>query len=229
MDTTTLPAAIKLTGVRRMIADKMCASLATSAQVTYHAEIDATELQAARTRCKALELRVGYEDLIIVRLAESLRKFPQLNAVVESNEARLSNALHVSVAVSLPGALVAPAIFDADGKSLTEIASARQDVIARAKVNKLSVKEMTGGTFTISNLGTTRVDQFTPIVNAPQIAILGIGRVVERACVVGGKLAVRPIMGLSLTTDHRFIDGQPSGEFLTDLCQRLEQAWTIVE
>ena len=135
----------------------------------------------------------------------------------------LSERIDLCVAIALPGNLLAaPAIFDAGGMSVAELRAARQDLSARAKANKLSVAEMTGGTFTVSNLGLSRVEQFTPILNTPQIGILGVGRIVETAVRGPEGVAFRPFTGLSLTFDHRAIDGAPAADALSDLCSEIE-------
>ena len=129
----------------------------------------------------------------------------------------------MSVAIALPNGLVAPAIFDVHAMSVPEIAAARQDLIARARAAKLTVRELTGGTFTVSNLGASRVRFFTPILNYPQVAIVGLGQIAQRPWVCDdGTVAARPVIALSLTSDHRFIDGEPSAAFLTTLCRLIE-------
>jgi pyruvate dehydrogenase E2 component (dihydrolipoamide acetyltransferase) len=143
--------------------------------------------------------------------------------VVKDREILLSEQVDLCVAIALPGNLLAaPAIFGASGMSLADLHEARRDLTARGKSNRLTVKEMTGGTFTISNLGLSRVEHFTPILNAPQIGTLGVGRIVETAVQADGGVAFRPYGGLSLTFDHRAVDGAPAADFLTDLCAEIE-------
>ena len=216
---------IRLTAVRRMIAEKMHASLQSSAQLSYHADVDATALVQARTAWRERGVGVGYDDLLAKVVAAVVVSHPQFNAIIDGDTARFGSRVHVSVAIAMPGALVAPAIFDVGDKSVPEILQARQDLIERARLGKLTIAEMTGGTITLSNLGQSRVRHFTPILNAPQMAILGFGQIALRPWVdASGQLCVRPVMGVSLTTDHRFVDGEPSAKFLTDVCERLEQA-----
>ena len=215
---------VPLRGVRGMIADKMAKSLQEAAQLTYHATLDASQLMAKKNRLKSADVAASIEDLLIDAVVRTIPGFPDINGRMDGREIVLSDAVHLSVAMALPGnLLVAPTIFDAHTMAIAELRAARQDLAARAKSNKLSVTEMTGGTFTVSNLGLTRVEHFTPIINTPQIAILGVGRMVERAVRdADGNLAWRPHMGLSLTCDHRAIDGSPSADFLTALCERIE-------
>ena len=229
-DTPTPPAPsagdkiIKLTAMRGMIASKMLESLATSAQLTHLAECDVTGLQARKARLQTEGLKASVEDLIVDAVVQSLKLHPNLNGLLIDKEIQIKEALNIAVAVALPGdLLVAPAIFDAASMDLAARVAARRDLVERAKINKLTVKEMTGGTFTISNIGLTRVRHFTPILNVPQIAILGVGETAMRPWVVHDAAVLpRPVMGLSLTFDHRAVNGAPAAEFLTTLCKTIE-------
>lgn len=222
-DSAELPS-FRLIGMRGMIADKMCDSLHTMAQLTYHEECLAQRVLTQRAELKAQGSSVSIEDLIIKAVSDTLRERPIFNSRVEGKDVFTLKQHHISIAVSLDQGLVAPTIFNVQDKTLAEISVARKDLIARARIGKLTVPEMTGGTFTISNLGLRRVHYFTPIINSPQVAILGIGHIVKRPWVeeTTGDITVAPVMGLSLTTDHRVVDGDPSGEFLGLLCDRLE-------
>lgn len=216
---------IPLTGMRGMIASKMKESIATSAQLTHIAECDVTALNLAKAQLAGRGLKASVEDLLIHAVVSTLRKHPSLNATLEENSIRVKPAMNISCAIALPGdLLVAPTILNADRMSLEQRIEARRDLVERARINKLSVKEMTAGTFTLSNIGLSRVRYFTPILNMPQVAILGIGEAGLRPWVVGeGRIEPRPIMGLSLTFDHRAVNGGPAAGFLTDLCQAIEQ------
>ncbi len=215
---------VQLRGMRAMIADKMLKSLQEAAQLTHQAECDASALLAEKEVLSERGVKMSVEDLLMRCVIDSLGRHPGMNGTLSGKEVRLFSAIHLSIAMALPGnLLVAPTILDADAKSLAELRAARQDLSARARTNELSVTEMTGGTFTISNLGLTRVHHFTPILNRPQIGILGIGRIEERASrSADGGIDWRPMMGLSLTFDHRAIDGAPAADFLTDLCETIE-------
>lgn len=216
---------IPLTGMKGMIASKMRESLATSAQLTHIADCDATALNAAKAQLADRGVKASVEDLLIQAVVSSLRKHPNLNATLEDNAVRVKSAMNISCAIALQGdLLVAPTILNADGMSLEQRIEARRDLVERARTNKLTVKEMTAGTFTLSNIGLSRVRYFTPILNMPQVAILGVGEAGLRPWVVEeGRIEPRPIMGLSLTFDHRAVNGAPAGNFLTDLCQSIEQ------
>ncbi|PLS21199.1 2-oxo acid dehydrogenase subunit E2 [Neptunicoccus cionae] len=215
---------IPLKGVRGMIADAMVKSLATGAQLTHHGSADATALLAEKARLGAEGTKVSVEDLLMLAVVRALKKHPEANGRVEGREVHLSDTVDLSVAIALPGnLLVAPAMTGADAMDVSALRAARQDLAARARINKLTVTEMTGGTFTVSNLGLTRVEHFTPIINASQICILGIGCMTDRAVrSAEGGIELRPHVGLSLTFDHRALDGAPAGDLLTTICEEIE-------
>lgn len=202
---------LKFTGIRGVIARRMLESVQTTAQLSFFADADAGALTEARQWWKDTGQKVGYEDLVIAALARVLPGFPLFNAHEVDGAVVPQAAINVGVAIGLPGALVVPCVFDCAAKSLPEIAAERASLVERAPINKLTVKEMSGGTISISNLGLTRVRHFTPVLNRPQTAIIGLGRIGRDG-----------LMGISLTVDHRAIDGQPAGEFLTALCEALE-------
>lgn len=211
-----------MAGIRGMIARRMHESLRDTAQLSFFADADAEALVAARAAWRAAGVKIGYEDLVIAALARVLPAFPLFNAHEGEGGVAPSAAINVGVAIALPGALVAPCLFDCAAKDVAAIAAERADLAARAPANKLTVKEMSGATFTVSNLGTTRVRHFTPIAARPTTAMLGLGRIAEMPVVRDGAVVARRMLGLSLTVDHRAIDGQPAGDFLTALCEALE-------
>ncbi|MGH1419930.1 MAG: 2-oxo acid dehydrogenase subunit E2 [Hyphomicrobiaceae bacterium] len=214
---------IPLSGMKAMIASKMVDSLQTAAQLTHTAEADVTSMLATKDILAGQGTKASVEDLLIEAVIKSLRKFPGLNGVLEDKKITLKSEINMAVAVGLPSdLLVAPAIIDAGSMSFSERVAARRNAVDRALAGKLDVKEMTSGTFTISNLGRSRVRFFTPIINAPQLAILGIGEANPRPWNVDGQIELRPVMGLSLTFDHRAVNGAPAADFLTDLCQNIE-------
>lgn len=217
---------IPLKGMRGMIADKMHKSLANTAQLTHHARCDVTALDRRRAAIRDAGGAASVQDILLYYLVATLREYPAVNGTLEENEIRLHDAVSLSVAVSLDGGLlVAPALFDVQAMTLENFAAARRELVARAQAGKLSVKEMTGGTFTVSNLGLTRVRYFTPILNIPQIAIIGIGgREEQLTRMADGNIESRFFMGLSLTFDHRAVNGEPAAAFLEALCRRIEEA-----
>ncbi len=223
MTTPTPARTVALRGMRGMIADKMAASLREAAQLTHHARADVSALLRAKAALAGDGVRVSVEDLLMAALIRVLKRHPDLNGTLREREVVLPETVDLCVAIALPGNLLAaPAIFGASGMTLPELRAARQDLAVRAKAGKLTVPEMTGGTFTISNLGLSRVEFFTPILNTPQIAILGVGCITEVAVPKEDGVAFRPMAGLSLTFDHRAVDGAPAADFLTALCAEIE-------
>ena len=214
---------IALRGARGLIADKMVASLAQAAQLTHMASADMSMILRRKSFLSAQDKNISIEDLLIDKAVATLIKHPSLNGTITGRDISLHSAINLSVAMALPNnLLVAPAIFNAQAMDLENLRNARQDLSARAKANKLTTSEMTSGTFTVSNLGLSRVHYFTPILNIPQIAILGIGCTEQRVIEHQGTFSIRPFVGLSLTFDHRAIDGSPAANFLSDLCRAIE-------
>ncbi len=214
----------RIAGVRKVIADRMQASLQSTAQLTYHGDADVTELMSRRNSWKAAGRTISLEDCLIHAMAHTLRAFPEFNGVADEASVTQHASIDLSLAISTPMGLMTPVLRNVGAMSLGDIAGERRDLILRAQAGQLTVSEMKGGSFTLSNLGHTRVRYFTPILNAGQIALLGIGRLVETAIFdeAGHAVAAR-MLPLSLTADHRIVDGEPAGRFLDMLCQQLEQ------
>lgn len=216
------PAVKVLTGLRRVIADRMMESLATSAQLSFHREVDITHLMERRASWKAQGRNLSLEDCTLWSLARVLAKYPDFNGIVEGNRFLLERHVQLCVAISVSGALVTPIIRDADIKSVEEIAATRSDFLARAKLGALQVSEMKGGTVTQSNLGATGVQFFTPILNNGQILLLGMGRTDTRLRrTAAGDMCDRTFLNLSLTADHRIIDGLAACEVFNGICTTL--------
>jgi pyruvate dehydrogenase E2 component (dihydrolipoamide acetyltransferase) len=206
---------IPLTGRRKVIAQRMTASLTTAAQLTVMREVDAGALVQARqalvARAAELGVRVSYDAILAKALAAALKEQPILNAVIEGEEILVLDEVHVGVATATPAGLVVPVVHDADTLSLVAVARAIEEFAARAAGGKLLPDEMTGGTVTITNIGLFGIDSFTPILNPPESAILGVGRIAPRPVVSDGGLFIRPTVHLSLTWDHRVADGAEAG------------------
>lgn len=215
---------IPLSGVRALIAQRMVESAQTTAAVTLFAQADATELVRLRAEVgEALESPVSYDALFIKIAAHALREFPYMNVrLTEAGIQRLEE-IHVGFALDTEQGLLAPVIRDADRKGLRLIAQEVRELVERARTGALSPDDLAGGTFTLTNLGMYGVECFTPIINLPQCAMLGIGHIVPRPGVADGELAVRQVVWLSLTFDHRLVDGAPAARFL----QRI--AWLVEE
>jgi len=217
---------VPFAGIRKVVAERLSESLRTTAQVTIAREVEAGGLVARRAAYAAgfeaaTGLRLTYTDLLVQAVAGLLGEHPLLNATLTEQGIVVPDAVHMGVAVALEDGLIVPVIRDAGSRPLAEIARDRADLAAKAQAGTLSLDEIDGGTFTISNLGSFGADAFTPIVNPPQCAILGVGRIVDKPVVVEGRVEVRPMVWLSLTFDHRIVDGAPAARFLTELDERL--------
>jgi pyruvate dehydrogenase E2 component (dihydrolipoamide acetyltransferase) len=217
---------VPFVGIRKLVAERLTESLHTMAQVTVSREVEAGGLVARRATLAAgfeaaTGVRLTYTDLLVETVARLLDDHPLLNATLTEQGIVCPDAVHLGVAVALEDGLIVPVIRDAGSRSLAEIARDRADLAAKAQAGTLTLDEVEGGTFTISNLGSFGADAFTPIVNPPQCAILGIGRIVDKPVAVAGRVEVRPMVWLSLTFDHRIVDGAPAARFLQELGDRL--------
>jgi pyruvate/2-oxoglutarate dehydrogenase complex dihydrolipoamide acyltransferase (E2) component len=219
-------ATIPLKGMRKTIAERMHRSLSEAAQVTAFGEIDAFELVRLRQALLAAEqdLRITYTDILVFAASRALREMPIVNSSIVGDEIKIWEDINVGVAVALEDGLIVPVIKNADLKSLREIAKAIRDLVSRARGGRLNVDEVTGGTFTITNLGALGAGwRFeTAIINPAESAILSVGGITERACVREGQIVARPIMAYSFTYDHRVIDGATALKFMSILTRLLE-------
>lgn len=218
---------ISFIGMRQTIAERMTQSLQTMAQLTIHTEVDATDLVRLREQLKE-EFDLTYTDLLIKAVAEALKAHPILNAALVGDEIHLLGEIHIGMAVALEDGLLVPVVRDADKRSLQEIAQETRRLAQGAREGTLTVDEVTGGTFTVTNLGAYGVDGFTPIINPPEVAILGVGRIVDKPAIHDGQIVRRSIMTLSLTIDHRIVDGAPGAEFLRTVKQLLESPYRLL-
>jgi pyruvate dehydrogenase E2 component (dihydrolipoamide acetyltransferase) len=151
-----------------------------------------------------------------------------MNSTQVGNEILVHDSVGMGIAVAIPDGLIVPVLREADRKGLLQIAAEARALIGKARSNSLTMEDVTGGTFTISNLSASSVDSFTPILRPPETGILGVGRVVEKPVVTKGEIVIRSMMGLSLTIDHRVVDGAPASEFLQLLGSYLEQPTLIL-
>jgi len=210
---------IPVAGIRKVIFERMAYSSNTVARVTEFVEVDATSLVEVRTRLKdtlqkAEGLPVGYNDLLIMIVAKALKEHRLVNSTVAGDEIRLLPQINIGLAVDTDRGLIVPVVRDADTKNLAEIVRDVRALVGRAAEGRSLPDDMTGGTFTITNLGMYEIDGFTPIVNLPESAILGVGRIQAKPVVRDGDIVVRQMMLLSLSFDHRSIDGAPAARFL---------------
>jgi len=204
---------IPIRGVRRTIATRMHQSLRDTAQLTLTTEADVTAAVDLRERLKR-EYAFTFTDMLIHAAARALMRHPRMNSCATDEVITLLPAANVGVAVALDEGLIVPVIANASSKSLREIAALTKDLGERARTGNLKLEDVSGGTFTITNLGTWGVDAFTPILNSGETGILGAGRIVEKPAVYRGEITRRSMMTLSLTFDHRVIDGAPAAAFL---------------
>ena len=215
-----------LTGLRRTIADRMTLSVSTMAQVTLTTEVDVTELLRLReslvSEWRPHRLRPLDLDIIIAAVAQSLKAHPRLNAHLVDNDVLLLKEVNVGLAVAVPDGLVVPVLRAADSLDLLGTAQAMRELADKTRKGDLGVDDVTGAGFTVTALSNYDIDVFTPIIDPPQVAILGLGRAKEKPVVVDGEIVVRSMMHLSVTFDHRALDGVPVAEFMRTLKSTLE-------
>jgi pyruvate dehydrogenase E2 component (dihydrolipoamide acetyltransferase) len=225
--------ATPMSGVRAVIARRMHAGHIETAPVTLTMEVDTTALVQVRERLKAsladkLGFNIGYNDLLIKIVARTLREFPYMNARLDGDTIHQLDEVHVALAVDTERGLMVPVVRDADRKGMAEFAAELRGVIERARAGTALPDELSGSTFTITNLGIFEIDAFTPIINLPEAAILGVGQIKDCATVVDGEIAVRKMMWLSLTFDHRLVDGAPAARFLQRIKQYVEEPYLLL-
>ncbi|HLN13721.1 MAG TPA: dihydrolipoamide acetyltransferase family protein [bacterium] len=219
--------------MRAIIARRMLESLQTSAQLTLTTEVDMRDTARLREELAAeLERREGirltYTDLIVRAAALALRDHPAINARWEHGGVRRLTEIHIGVAVALEEGIVVPVVRDADRAAVPQLSAAIRDLSERARTMRLRPDEMQGSTFTVTNLGMFEIDGFTPILNAPDAAILGVGRIRRRPIAVEERVEIRPTMVLSLTFDHRVVDGAPAAQFLQRVKHVLEHPYLLL-
>ena len=218
-ETTRVP----FTGTRRAIADRLRRVLSTAAPVTLTREIDAEALWTVREQLKTgFPEGLPFDAIFVKVIAASLVEYPALNAMIDGDEIVRFDHVHVGVAVATPDGLYVPVVREAETRVLREIASDIIRLSGKARARQLSGDDMAGGTVAITNLGNYGVDAFTPIINPPQSAILGIGRILQRAVVRDGQLTARRTCALSLTFDHRVADGAPAAQLLDAIASKVE-------
>jgi pyruvate dehydrogenase E2 component (dihydrolipoamide acetyltransferase) len=214
--------------MRTIIADKMMQSLQGGAQLTMSASANATQLMTYRKNVKAAGEALGLNnitinDLVAFAVARTLPKFPDVNSTLEGSIIRQYQRVHLSMAVDTPRGLMVPVVPCADLLGLNDLAAALKSVAHQCQEGSINPDALTGGTFTISNIGAFGVEHFTPIINPPQVAILGVNTITKRPVEKSdGSLGLAPFIGLSLTIDHRVLDGAPAARFLKSLVTALE-------
>ena len=216
-----------LSGTRKSMAADTFAGLQSPAQMTLFREVDVTGpgrfLDFVRENYKADQgIEVSCHDVIILAASRALKHFPRMNSTFVEDEIRLHDPVNIGIAVALPGGLVVPVLRDANKKGLVQISREARELARKAGEGTLRVEERSGGTFTVIDLGMYGIEWFTPMLNGPETAVLGAGRVKDKPAVHDGQIVIRPLMYLSLTFDHRVVDGATGGSFLETLARSLE-------
>jgi len=224
---------MQISKIRKTIAERMSYSAKNAPQVTVTVETDASEIVRLRERILSdieaeTGIRLSYTDLLVKAAAVALRQEPMFNSRLDGDVIRLIEQINIGVAVEVPEGLIVPVVRDADKKTLAQIARSTKQLIDGARDGKLSSSELTGGTFTITNLGPYGVDVFTPLINPPETAILGVGKIADKPMASDGKIEIRPMMYLSLSFDHRVIDGALAARFLQRIKQILEHPSSLI-
>jgi len=213
---------IPLSGYRKTSARRVSASFKTAPHSTVVMEVDVSKTMTLRN-----ERKVSYTAIIVKAAAKSLVECPMINSTFEGNRIKIFEDINLGVAVATENGLVVPVIHNADKRSLEETDAIIKKLGEEAEQGKLAKEDLTGGTFTVTNLGMYGVDFFLPIINPPEAAILAVGRIVEKPVVSAGKIEVRPLMILCLSYDHRIVDGSPAAKFLKKVKDCMENPRTI--
>lgn len=213
----------KIFGIRKVIAERLSKSYREAVHVTLNMEAEMDSLIDVRKKlAEKLGTKPSYTVLMLKCTAKAIGDFMEINATMEEGKVMIYENVNINVAVDSPIGLITPVIRDVDKKPLKELLQDYADIVERAKSGRLKEKDFVGGTFTITNLGMLGVDSFTPIINPPQIAILGLNRIAQKPLVKDGDIRIANVMNLSLTFDHRAIDGAPAARFLGRVKHYLE-------
>jgi pyruvate dehydrogenase E2 component (dihydrolipoamide acetyltransferase) len=208
---------IPLVGVKKTSAERVAQSFRTAPHCTLMMEVD----MARAVKFKE-DSGFSYTAILIKAVAKALKEYPMLNSKLEENAIKIFEDINVGVAVATEKGLLVPVVRNTEEKSLTEISSTLQELLEKAREGKLDREDMTGGTFTITNLGMYDVFCFTPIINPPEAAILGVGKIFDKPVISEGQVKTEPAMILSLSFDHRIVDGAPAAQFLRKIKHYLE-------
>ncbi|SKC65363.1 dihydrolipoamide acetyltransferase family protein [Maledivibacter halophilus] len=208
--------------MRKVIAQRMSQSWERSPSVTYDIKVDITNLRRLKNELKEIH-KVTYTDLLVKILSKALLEFPLLNCSIDDEEIVYRNYTNIGIAVALENGLIVPVVKYANVKGLKEISSEIKELAFKARNNELSTEDLTGGTFTITNLGMYGIASFSPIINQPEVAILGVNTIEETPVLENGNIINKPFMKLSLTADHRAVDGAVAAQFLYKVKQYVEK------
>jgi len=224
---------VPLKGVRAVIAERMARSHDETAPISLFAEADATAFVELREQLKdafvdELGFNIGYNDLLAYIVARCLREYPYMNVRLEEGGIRYLPDVNIGMAVDSERGLLVPVLTHADQMSVKQLAVKFRELVTRAREGRAQPDDLSGGTFTITNLGMFGVDFFTAMINLPEAAILSVGRIREEPAVVNGEIAIRSRMGLGLTVDHRIVDGAPAARFLQAIVRYVEKPYLLL-
>jgi pyruvate dehydrogenase E2 component (dihydrolipoamide acetyltransferase) len=218
---------VPMTQMRKVIAQRMSHSWRVFPAVTYDIKVDVTNLRGLKNKLKDI-YKVTYTDLLVKILSKILLEFPLLNCSIDGKELIYRNYTNIGVAVAIDDGLVVPVVKYANTKGLKEISTEIKDLAFKSKNNELSTEDLTEGTFTITNLGMYGIDSFSPIINQPEVAILGVNTIVETPVLENGNVINKPFMNLSLTADHRAVDGAVAAQFLYKIKQYIDKPEMLI-
>lgn len=214
---------VKFFGIRKIIADRLSKSYREAIHVTENMEVKMSNFAKTRDKLsKKLQAKPSYTVLMLKCIAKALRDFIEFNSTLEENKIVVYDNININLAVDTPVGLVTPVIRSVDKKSLEKLLLDYKDIIEKSHKNQLKETDFLGGTFTITNLGMHNIDSFTPIINPPQVSILGINRIIEKPIVEDEKIKIGKVMTLSLTFDHRAVGGVMAAKFLDRIRQYFE-------
>lgn len=218
---------IPFAGMRKIIADRMVESLKVAAQASHKVTVDMTESARIREAFKSKDKKISFNDIIAFAVCRALKDFPIMNSELTAEGILVKDYINLGIAVAVEKGLIVPVIRDAGLMALEELSAAAKEMAGKAKDGKLQTDDYKGGSFTISNLGMFGLSEFTAIINQPESGILAIGKIEKMPVVVNDEIVIRPMMTLTLTYDHRVVDGAPAALFLVKIKQYLEQPYLL--
>ena len=219
----------KFTEVRKVTAERMAESFGEVPHVTHTMKADMKEFIDLRNKInEKIDQHITYNDLLVFAVSRALRNFTDMNAHYKDDDIYLQENINIGIAVDTERGLVVPVIKKVGKKGLSDIAAERENLVEKSKEGDLKPDDYSGGTFTVSNLGGYDIESFTPIINQPEIGILGVGKILREPCVLDDEIVIRPVCRLSLSFDHRGIDGAPAAEFLQMLKNLIETPENLI-
>jgi|YNPNPStandDraft_1061719.scaffolds.fasta_scaffold00018_32 pyruvate dehydrogenase E2 component (dihydrolipoamide acetyltransferase) len=229
----TIGGVIPFAGMRKAVAQNVSASIQTAVHVTLVTEVDMTQCVALREQIldsveKRYGVRISYTDIIAKAVAKAIEEKPIVNSSLQGDQIVIHDRVNIGIATAIEGGLVVPVVKDVQSKSLVQVAVEIKDAVARARSGHATNEDYQGGTISITNLGAYGIDTFNPVITPGQAAILGVCRIAQKPVVVDGEIAIRSMMNLCLTFDHRIMDGAPAAEYLAALKSILETPYLIL-